>query len=245
MLATLAMTHPPGGRSHQSRRTEALQESKRTNSRRAFDNSPQPRLSPAGLVTVVVIHLLVLAALAQLNVIPLPTPLAVLSVSLLPPAPETKPQLEIEPPKPRPAERRPTPVPRPTQFAAPAESPSPSPVAVSPAPTPVAAPAAIAAPPAPAAPTPPRFDANYLDNPKPTYPALSRKLNEQGRVLLRVHVAADGSATEVQLHTSSGHARLDDTALATVRHWKFAPARLGQEAVAAWVLVPIAFTLKD
>ena len=63
--------------------------------------------------------------------------------------------------------------------------------------------------------------------------------------MLRVHVAADGSATEVLLHTSSGYPRLDDSALATVRRWKFVPARLGPEAVAAWVLVPIAFTLKD
>ncbi len=206
----------------------------------AFDQAHRPRLSFTGLGTVVAIHVALLA-----NVIPLPTPLAVLSVSLLPPAPEVKPEPAIVPPKPRPIERRPTPLPQPTQLAAPAESPSPSPVAVPPAPTPVAPPAPIAAPPAPAAPTPPRFDANYLDNPKPPYPAISRKLNEQGRVLLRVHVAADGSATEVQLDKSSGYPRLDDSALATVRRWKFVPARLGQEAVAAWVLVPIAFTLKD
>lgn len=211
----------------------------------AFDHSHRPRLSKAGLGMVAAIHVALLAALVQLNVISLPTPLAVLSVSLLPPAPEAKPQPEIVPPKPRPIERRPTPLPLPSQLAAPADSPSPSPVAVALAPPPVAAPAPVAAPPAPAAPTPPRFDANYLDNPKPPYPALSRKLNEQGRVLLRVHVAADGSAAEVQLHTSSGHPRLDDSALATVRRWRFVPARLGQEAVAAWVLVPIAFTLKD
>jgi protein TonB len=43
----------------------------------------------------------------------------------------------------------------------------------------------------------------------------------------------------------AAHPRLDDSALATVRRWKFVPARLGHEAVAAWVLVPIAFTLKD
>lgn len=211
----------------------------------AFDHTHRPRISAAGLGMVASVHMLVLAALIQLNVIPLPTPLAVLSVSLLPPAPEAKPQPEIVPPKPRPVEKRPTPLPLPAQLAAPAESPSPSPVAVAPAPTSVAAPAPITAPPAPAAPTPPRFDANYLDNPKPPYPGLSRKLNEQGRVMLRVHVAADGSATEVLLHTPSGYPRLDDSALATVRRWKFVPARLGQEAVAAWVLVPIAFTLKD
>lgn len=202
--------------------------------------------SPAALGSVVVLHLLVLVALVRLNVISLPTPLAVLSVSLLPPAPDAKPEPAIVAPKPRPIERRPTPLPQPTQLAAPADSPSPSPPAVAPAPTPSAAPAPIAAPPVPvAAPTPPRFDANYLDNPKPPYPPLSRRAGEQGKVVLRVHVAADGSVTEVQLNTSSGHPRLDDSALATVRRWKFVPARHGQEAVAAWVLVPIAFTLKD
>ncbi len=211
----------------------------------AYDHTHRPRLSAGGLGAVVTAHVLVLAALVQLNVIPLPTPLAVLSVSLLPPAPETKAQPEIVPPKPRPVERRPTPLPQPTQLAAPADSPAAAQIAVAPAPTSVAAPAPVAAPSASAAPTPPRFDANYLDNPKPPYPGLSRKLNEQGRVVLRVHVATDGSATEVQLNASSGYARLDDSALATVRRWKFVPARLGQEAVAAWVLVPIAFTLKD
>jgi protein TonB len=95
------------------------------------------------------------------------------------------------------------------------------------------------------APTQPRFDADYLDNPKPAYPAISRRLNEQGRVMLRVHVAADGSASEVQLHASSGSSRLDQSALDTVRRWKFVPAKLGKDPVTAWVMVPIAFTLKD
>lgn len=213
----------------------------------SYNHSHQPRLSAAGLGGVVLVHLLVLTALVQLNVIPLPAPLAVLSVSLLSPVAEVKPQPDIVPPRPKPVERRPLPTPQPLpQLAAPAESPSSSPVAVAPAPTPTSVPVAIAAPPAPvAAPTPPRFDANYLDNPKPHYPPISRRVGEQGKVVLRVHVAADGSATEVQLHTSSGYTRLDDSALATVRRWKFVPARLGPESVAAWVLVPIAFTLKD
>lgn len=214
----------------------------------AFDQAARPRLSPLGLGMVIAVHLLILVGLVRLNVITLPAPLAVLSVSLLPPSPEPKPQLqpqpEIVPPKPKPVERRPTPLPQPVQLAAPADSPAPTPIAVAPAPTPVAAPAPIVAAPV-AAPTQPRFDADYLDNPKPAYPAISRRLNEQGRVTLRVHVAADGSAREVQLHASSGSPRLDESALATVRRWKFVPARLGQEPVAAWVLVPIAFTLKD
>jgi protein TonB len=198
------------------------------------------RLSPAGLGAVVVLHLLVLWGLLRMNVITLPAPLAVLSVSLLPPAEVIQPNPEIVPPKPRPVERRPTPLPQPTQLAAPAESPAPAPIAVPPAPTFVAAPVAAA----PTA-TQPRFDADYLDNPKPPYPGLSRKIGEQGRVVLRVRVDAQGLPVDVQLHASSGSERLDASALQTVRRWKFVAARLGNEAVAATVLVPIAFSLKD
>jgi protein TonB len=198
------------------------------------------RLSPGGLGMVVVLHLLVLWGLLRMNVITLPAQLAVLTVSLLPPAEVIQPNPEIVPPKPRPVERRPTPLPQPTQLAAPAEAPAPTPTAVSPAPTFVAAPVAAAP-----APTQPRFDADYLDNPKPPYPGLSRKIGEQGRVVLRVRVDAQGLPVDVQLHASSGSERLDASALQTVRRWKFVPARLGNEAVAATVLVPIAFSLKD
>jgi protein TonB len=198
------------------------------------------RLSPGGLGAVVVLHLLVLWGLLRMNVITLPAQLAVLTVSLLPPAEVIQPNPEIVPPKPRPVERRPTPLPQPTQLAAPAEAPAPTPTAVSPAPTFVAAPVAAAP-----APTQPRFDADYLDNPKPPYPGLSRKIGEQGRVVLRVRVDAQGLPVDVQLHASSGSERLDASALQTVRRWKFVAARLGNEAVAATVLVPIAFSLKD
>lgn len=198
------------------------------------------RLSPAGLGTVVLLHVLVLWGLLRMNVIKLPASLSVLTVSLLPPVEVTKPNPAIVPPKPRPVERRPTPLPQPTQLAVAAESPAPTPIAVAPAPTPVAPPVASAP-----APTQPRFDADYLDNPKPPYPSISRRMGEQGRVVLRVRVDAQGLPIDVQLHASSGSERLDASALQTVRRWKFIPARLGNDAVAATVLVPIAFSLKD
>jgi protein TonB len=91
----------------------------------------------------------------------------------------------------------------------------------------------------------PIFQADYLDNPAPAYPALSRRLGEQGRVLLRVLVNAKGRAEEVELRTPSGHARLDEAARDTVRRWRFVPARRGAEAVAAWVLIPISFRLDN
>ena len=88
-----------------------------------------------------------------------------------------------------------------------------------------------------------RFDADYLHNPKPLYPAASRRLGEQGKVVLRVHVGADGAAEKIELKTSSGFARLDISAQDAVSRWRFVPARRGDQAVAAWVLVPIAFNL--
>ncbi|GAB1394442.1 hypothetical protein MASR1M60_26060 [Rhodocyclaceae bacterium] len=203
------------------------------------------KLSPAGLATVFALHGMVFWALLQMNIVSLPAPLAVLTVDLLQPPEVVKPPEPPVPPKPRPVEKRPVPVrpPEPVQLAAPAESPAPPTIAVPPAPTFVEP--APPAPPAPVQTIQPRFDADYLLNPKPVYPALSRRMNEEGRVVLRVQVRADGNAAEVQLHTSSGSPRLDQSALDTVRRWKFVPARRGDEAVAATVLVPIVFSLKE
>ena len=84
---------------------------------------------------------------------------------------------------------------------------------------------------------------NYLRNPPPKYPAESRKLREQGVVLLKVAVTAEGRAADVQLQRSSGFARLDDAALKAVRRWEFNPARLGATPIACAVEVPVRFGL--
>ncbi|MDT3734957.1 MAG: TonB family protein [Denitratisoma sp.] len=204
--------------------------------------SRTPRLSRSGLAFVLALHALVFWLLLQANVIALPEQLSVLTVSLVRPAEESKPRPEVVPPRPQPVKPRPAPPQPPVQLAAPEASPAPAPVVVpaAPAPTPP-----VVVPAAPAQATQPRFDADYLDNPKPPYPSLSRRIGEEGRVVLRVRVMPDGAAGEVLLHASSGSPRLDESALATVRRWKFVPARRGAEPVAAWVLVPIAFKLKE
>lgn len=103
--------------------------------------------------------------------------------------------------------------------------------------------APVAAAPAIAPLVPPRFDAAYLDNPAPVYPSIARRQHEEGRVLLRVFVTAEGTAGTVEVAKSSGSERLDRAALEAVRRWKFVPARRGDQAVAAHVNVPIVFTL--
>ena len=78
----------------------------------------------------------------------------------------------------------------------------------------------------------------------PTYPLLSRRLREEGKVFLRVLVESDGRPTRIEIKTSSGSARLDQAAEQAVWRWKFIPAKRGNEAVSAWVVVPISFNLK-
>jgi protein TonB len=94
-------------------------------------------------------------------------------------------------------------------------------------------------------PTPARFDASYLNNPAPPYPPASRRLGEEGKVILRVRVSPEGNAEEAEVKTSSGSSRLDETARRTVRRWQFIPARRGGTAVESWVLVPILFKLEQ
>jgi len=87
--------------------------------------------------------------------------------------------------------------------------------------------------------------ANYLRNPKPLYPAISRRLKEQGTVLLRVFVTTAGQPTEVIIKTSSGHPRLDNAAKLAVVGWKFVPATREDKPVEAWVIVPVKFSLSN
>jgi protein TonB len=90
-----------------------------------------------------------------------------------------------------------------------------------------------------------RFDAAYLRNPKPVYPGMSRRLREEGKVMLRVFVLSDGNPQEIEVKRSSGSVRLDEAAKAAVNRWRFVPARRGNAAVAAWVVVPIIFKLES
>jgi periplasmic protein TonB len=103
--------------------------------------------------------------------------------------------------------------------------------------------------PTPASPAPPRIElpsslAEYLHNPPPPYPRLSRRLGEQGKVVVRVLIGAHGQAEQAQIHTSSGHERLDQTALTTVLGWRYVPGKRNGVAEAMWFNVPIQFVLE-
>ena len=211
------------------------------------ENPCSRREQVVNLLVVCLLHFALIYALLVVSVrndlISLPSSI---SVRLLPmveaPVVEAKPV--PPPPSKAPVRKQPVVQPQPvlaaTNSAAPSSfvvapqppAPPPSPIAAAPEPAP--APVAIVAA---------RFDADYLHNPKPVYPALSRRLNEEGKVLLKVRVSAQGTALDVAVSKSSGFPRLDAAATDAVSRWRFVPARRGEEAVDSSVVVPITFAL--
>jgi protein TonB len=75
----------------------------------------------------------------------------------------------------------------------------------------------------------------------PAYPELAREAGIEGEVLVRVLVGTDGFVHAVEL--AKGVLGLDDAALAAARTAVFRPAEQQGRAVAAWMVIPIEFSL--
>jgi len=92
---------------------------------------------------------------------------------------------------------------------------------------------------------PPRALSEAAGNRQPDYPASLQARGEQGRVLLRVDVTADGRAGSVSVLKGTGFARLDQLAMAAVRAWRFVAASRGGRPIAAPAEVTINFQLPE
>ena len=156
-------------------------------------------------------------------------------------------------PPPTPVKAQVTPVRQPVPLALAKPAPEPSPIAPAPveaAATPAVAEKAVAvapttsvAPPAPKVELP-SSDADYLNNPKPPYPPISKRMGEQGDVVIRTLIGTDGTAKEASIFKSSGFDRLDQTALATALKWRYVPGKRADVAEAMWFHVPLSFVLE-
>lgn len=230
-----------------------------------YDRFAQPRgLSRNALIAigVVLLHVGALWALQTgllRRAVEIIVPATLLTEYVSPPAPVT--QAAPPPPAPAPKPQRPTqvkaPAPRPAPEPLPIADTTPSPNAITvspakadpepPAPITAAGPATpTAAPPAPAAPKieQPSSNAAYLQNPAPAYPAISKRMGEQGKVVLRVFISTDGLPQKIEINQSSGFDRLDRQAQDTVLRWKFVPGKRNGVPEAMWYLVPINFVLE-
>jgi protein TonB len=84
----------------------------------------------------------------------------------------------------------------------------------------------------------------YAENPKPVYPQEAKEKGHEGEVILRVEVLSNGRVGQIEVKRSSGHESLDRSALATVKQWRFIPAKKSDIAIPLWVNIPIKFQLQ-
>lgn len=216
----------------------------------------------AVVAAIVGLHLVAVWALLQVQAVrDAAVQAAPILVSLLatpaPPAPPPPTPLPVPVQKPQPrAKVQPAPQP---QLLATTATPTPESITVPPpqeVPAPVAAPApssvvsaepAVAATPAPP-PAPKLLPDNavqYLQSPQVVYPPLSLRRAETGLVIVRAYIGTDGGAPRtVQVERSSGHARLDQAALAAVQAARFRPYAEKGQPVEGWALIPIRFQLE-
>lgn len=194
----------------------------------------------SGLVRQVVETIVPVEMLAQMVEPPQPTP------------PPPAPPVPVKPHVVKTNTPPPPPAPRPMAIADPTPS-SNAPTGVTtpqpPAP-PIAEPVAVApaAPPA-APPAPPRIvlpssEAAYLNNPQPRYPAMSKRLGEQGKVLVRVFIGTDGIPDVAELMRSSGFERLDKSALDYILKCRFVAGKVNGVPQPMWYEAPVNYVLE-
>jgi protein TonB len=167
------------------------------------------------------------------------------------PAPQEQPRAEPTPPPEPPQQQQavePPPPPQPPKPVAKAEAPKP-------APKPLPAPRAYEPPinlnpgslgeEQQQAKAPASSDASnsfsVLHGPIPPYPAAARSRGQEGRVVLDVTIGTDGLAREVGVARSSGAPLLDESAVNTVKTWRFR----NDSGRVLNVSVPIVFELRS
>lgn len=192
----------------------------------------------AALLVVIALHGAILGLLWQQRLLPSPTEAATLFVNFIAPSPQERTEAPRRP-APRPAE----PLRAPQVVAATPAMPA-EPAAIPP-PTPVA--------PAPPAPGPLRVEPVAMATElavacpgrvPPAFPSQSRRLGEEGTVVLRVELDEAGHVAMARIQASSGHARLDEAALVAVKAWRCTPAQRDGHPARAIALQPFKFVLQ-
>jgi len=201
-----------------------------------------------GLIFVLVLHGVGLYGLWSYRIIPTPDEAITLMVNLINPPPPEQPKPKPEPPKPPPPKPRTIEPPPPEHqhlvVEAPVVQPD-EPVAYAP-PTPPPPHTVVEAPPSPPQPVmlSNELSVSCPERSPPDYPTLAKRMNEQGKVVLRVELGEDGRVANATVKTSSGHQRLDDAALGAIKTWRCKPLVQNGVAVRAVALQPFSFILE-
>ena len=216
---------------------------------------------------VLLFHALAIWALQSgllMRAVEMVVPVEVLAQIIEPPKPIPPPPVvpkEAPPTKPEVAKQTPKPSAPQTQAQPPilaVETATPAPVA--PAPVQIAPPApilplsvpvaAVAAPvpapvPAPVTKVPPSTDADDLYNPNQRYPRMSQTMGEQGTVMVRILIGANGLPLKAELQKTSGFERLDQAALDFVMQSRYKPGTLGGKPTEMWMGREVKYILRQ
>jgi len=202
------------------------------------------------LMFVLAAHGALLYFLFKQQLIPPPEQLATLLVNFIP-ASRPKEQAKPEPPPPTP---KPQPAKKPQSSQIVAETPvlsASEPVALSfqPEPEPAPEPVAVAEPSPTQMPPGPITLSSELsiacpELNAPAYPPLSRRLGEEGKLVLRVELDEGGRVNIARVVTSSGFKRLDEAAMVAVKTWRCNPPQRNGQPVRAIALQPFNFVLQ-
>jgi protein TonB len=78
----------------------------------------------------------------------------------------------------------------------------------------------------------------------PSYPAIDRRLDHEGTVMLTVTIDVNGAVSDASVAKSSGYSSLDVAAVSWVKeHWRYKPAMRNGNAVAATTQAEVTFRL--
>ena len=219
---------------------------------------------------VLVFHVLAIWALQSgllMRAVEMVVPVAVLAQIIEPPKPvETppppvipkeaphKPEIAKQTPKPPvPQTQAPPPI-LAVETATPAPN-APAPVQIAPAEPilPPSVPVAAVATPAPAPVSVPvsatkvlpSTDADDLYNPNQRYPRMSQTMGEQGTVMVRILIGANGLPLKSELQKTSGFERLDQAALDFVMQSRYKPGTLGGKPTEMWMGREVKYVLRQ
>lgn len=213
-------------------------------------------ISLPGLLFVLVLHAALFYFLWNQRLIPAPDQMVTLFAELIsaPPPATPKPISEPVPAKPQP-EKKPeikpkqerlvtkAPVTSKQEYVEPLPQPAPAPAT-----EPVREPAVAAAPPTQMPTEPMKLSSELsVSCPKltpPEYPAISRRMGEEGKLVLRVELDEEGRIDTAKVISSSGYERLDNAALTAVKNWQCNPSLRNGQPVRAVALQPFNFVLQ-
>ncbi len=85
-------------------------------------------------------------------------------------------------------------------------------------------------------------------NPTPSYPRMAKLRNYQGIVEVCAISDSKGNVVDVELHSSSGYSILDNSALKTLKKWKFDMKKASKDEINDHqlyrIIIPISFVIK-